>query len=174
MTSRRRFLRDSSFFAVALLPASVLAGRIGARTTSLDQLRFGAFAAHAGSTFWVLQDRGPAIGLELAQATLQPPVNPSQATAPDAWNEKFSLVFRGLTNQALDADTHLFEHDRLGRFEMFITPIGCQMPSASSTRLSSIARRGGPLESEKKVPCRSPTPFWGDAPPSSEPANQNH
>ena len=124
MTSRRRFLRDSSLLAVALLPASALAGRIGTRTTPLAQIRFGAFAANLGTTFWALQNQGPAIGLELAKANQPPPVNPSQATAPDAWNEKFSLVFRGLPHPALDADTYLFEHDRLGRFEMFITPIG--------------------------------------------------
>jgi len=161
MTSRRRFLRDSSLLAVALLPASALAGRIGARTSSLDQIRFGAFAANAGSTFWVLQDRGPAIGLELARAEQQPPVNPSQAAAPDAWNEKFSLVFRGLPNQALDADTYLFEHNRLGRFEMYITPIG--LPNDAYQRYEAIFNRpaGRTARVGEKSPVAGPQTVLG-------------
>ena len=128
MTTRRRFLRDSSFFAAAaaLVPASGLAGRLGGRAASLDQVRFGAFAANVGTPFWVLQDQGPAIGLELAEAKPSPPpVNAPQAAAPDAWNEKFTLRFRGLPGQPLAQDTYVFEHAVLGRFAMFIVPIGC-------------------------------------------------
>ncbi len=68
---------------------------------------------------------GQATGLELAQAkACPPPANAVQAAAPDAWNEKFSLLFRGLPSQPLAQDTYLFEHRMLGRFAMFIVPIG--------------------------------------------------
>jgi len=126
MTTRRRFLRDSSLFAAAaLVPASAFAGPARRRAISLDQVRFGAFAANVGTTFWVLQDQGPATRLELAQAKpCPPPANSVQAAAPDAWNEKFSLVFRGLPGQSLGQDTYLFDHGVLGRFAMFIVPVG--------------------------------------------------
>jgi hypothetical protein len=129
MSTRRRFLRDSSLFAVAaaLVPAGGLAAPVGGGVTSLDQLHFGAFAANVGSTFWVLQDQGPATGLLLAQAMPSPPpANALQAAAPDARNEKFSLLFHGLTGQPLAQDTYLFDQAALGRFAMFIVPIGCR------------------------------------------------
>jgi hypothetical protein len=126
MSTRRRFLRDSSLAAAAaLVPTGALAELIRSRTLSLDQVHFAAFAANVGTTFWVLQDQAPATGLELAQAQASPPpANAIQAAAPDAWNEKFSLLFRGLPSQPLEQDTYLFEHGNIGRFAMFIVPIG--------------------------------------------------
>jgi len=127
MTTRRRFLRDSSLWAAvaALTPAGALAGPMRNRTISLDQVRVGAFAAHLATPFWVLPNQGPATRLELvAVQPSPPPGDPVQAAAPDAWNEKFTLWFRGLPSQPLEQDTYVFDHSRIGRFAMFIVPMG--------------------------------------------------
>jgi hypothetical protein len=133
MITRRRFLRDSTLFAAATLASGrALAKPVRSRANPLGQFqalatqpRFGAFAANLGTAFWVRQDQGPAAGLELARVkAFPPPANAVQAAAPDAWNEKFSLQFRGLAGQPLGQDTYLFEHATLGSFYMFIVPAG--------------------------------------------------
>jgi hypothetical protein len=126
MTTRRRFLHDSSLLAVASLmaPASAQAGMVRTRPRSLDQLRFETFASNVGSTFWVLSEPGSATALELVSAKQTPPGGTGQMGALDGLNEKFSLVFRGLSSQLREQHTYLFEHGTIGRFEMFIVPIG--------------------------------------------------
>ena len=44
--------------------------------------------------------------------------------ASDEGGEKFSLLFRGDAIRPLGQNTYAFEHARIGRFEMFIVPIG--------------------------------------------------
>jgi hypothetical protein len=126
MHSRRQFVIGCTMVAAtALIPASALAVPVRRRAALLDQVRFGAFEASVGTTFWVLQEQGPATALELVEARGDsPPVNAFQAAAPDAWNEKFSLIFRGLASQPLTQDTYLFEHGAIGQFGLFIVPIG--------------------------------------------------
>jgi len=125
MTTRRRFLHDSSLLAAGafLVPAGSLAGPVPGRAISLDQIRFGAFAANVGTAFRVLQDQGPAIGLELLEAKARRPTSALEAAAPDAGNEKFSLLFAGLPSQPLAQDTYVFGHSVLGWFAMFIVPV---------------------------------------------------
>jgi hypothetical protein len=43
--------------------------------------------------------------------------------APDASNEKFSLLFRGPLAQPLSQDTYQCEHKEMGQFAIFIVPV---------------------------------------------------
>jgi len=126
MATRRRFLRDASLLSAsaALSPGRIWAAPAGSLATFLDQVRFGTFASALGTTFWVLGDRLPAFGIRLVEIRPRPPANARQAAAPDAWNERFSLFFHGSPSEPLDQDTYVFEHRAIGRFEMFIAPIG--------------------------------------------------
>ena len=107
-----------------MVPTGAVAGVVRGRMVGLDQVRFSAFASNIGTPFWVPLDPVAAIALELVEATPTARANLAATSAPDAGNEKFSLVFRGLPSQALEQDTYLFEHGRIGRFEMFIVPVG--------------------------------------------------
>jgi len=111
MTSRRKFIRGCSALAAsaAIVPASV-AAPLSWGKVSLAEIGFEAFAALVNSR-WVLrkQNQEPQ-SLELVEA------------AGDG--KKFSLLFRGDAARSLLQDTYAFEHPRIGRFEMFIVPVG--------------------------------------------------
>ncbi|HWY78167.1 MAG TPA: hypothetical protein VN281_21305, partial [Verrucomicrobiae bacterium] len=48
----------------------------------------------------------------------------ADANAADARNERFSLLFSGPLNRTLLQGSYIFEHLGIGRFEMFIVPVG--------------------------------------------------
>ena len=75
------------------------------------ELGFLTFAAELNSRF--VTRSGPSQSLELIEATRS-----------DSTGQQFSLLFRGDAIQPLDQNTYSFQHPRLGRFEMFIVPIG--------------------------------------------------
>ncbi len=126
MTTRRQFLRETSALAVAaaLAPATVLAKSWRPGTVSLDQITFADFAAQRDTTFRVLAANVPVADLDLIRAGTQPADDYGQGPAPDDRNEKFALLFRGRRTQPLPQDTYGFEQPSLGRFDMFIVPIG--------------------------------------------------
>lgn len=109
MRTRRKFVFNCSALAVsaAILPASAV------RWTDITagELGFQSFAAELNSRF--LTRSGPGQSLELVEATRK-----------DSTAGHFSLLFRGDATQPLDQNTYRFEHARLGRFEMFIVPVG--------------------------------------------------
>jgi hypothetical protein len=57
---------------------------------------------------------------------LAPPIasTPGQRPSPDANNERFSLIFTGPDTAPLLAAIHFFEHNELGRFEIYFGEIG--------------------------------------------------
>jgi hypothetical protein len=61
-----------------------------------------------------------ALELELIEAT----ANQSGQETAQAPGGKFSLVFMGPLDQSLPQQTYLFEHEKLGAFDLFIVPIG--------------------------------------------------
>lgn len=80
----------------------------------LDDLTLDRFAQHLNDQFRV--DAGPAgqAPLVLVEAT--------EKRAPASW-EVFSLLFRGPPAFMLPQATYRFQHDALGDFDLFFTPI---------------------------------------------------
>ena len=124
MTTRRKFLASCSTFTLA---ATVAPGRVLAAPTasklSPDQLSLATFAQHVQTTFEVRPQAARRVALKLVQVQPHHSSHPLAAKAPDAANEKFSLLFRGPRGKPLTQDTYQFDHEKMGRFLMFIVPV---------------------------------------------------
>jgi hypothetical protein len=88
-----------------------------------DQLKLETFSPWLKSKFRVALDSTNFIEVELASADAL--ANPGQPQAAGgSLQESFSLVFHGPDNRFLPQRMYPFEHDQIGRFELFIVPIG--------------------------------------------------
>jgi len=112
------------------------------KTVALEQIGFGAFAELQNTVFRV-QAGGQTIALELVEARLAGAHPYSSPAAPDAQNERFALLFAGSLAQPLTQDTYWFEQPRIGRFGMFIAPIGHQ--DSSRLYYEAIFNRPQPI-----------------------------
>jgi hypothetical protein len=126
MSTRRKFLVNCSTVALtaSIVPASVLGRTIRFKEHSLEAVRFSDFASQLNTVFQLQVESGPPVRLQLVEARKLIPAQSASVKAEDAENEKFSLLFRGLLKQPLEQGSYLFEHQRIGRFPMFIVPIG--------------------------------------------------
>ena len=90
------------------------------RETPLEDLDLSVFAPLVNSVFRARQDAGEPIELVLVEA------KPLQVSGADAASRarSFSLIFHGPEKFPLPQKTHAFEHEKLGRFALFIVPIG--------------------------------------------------
>jgi hypothetical protein len=89
-----------------------------------DQLKLETFSPWLKSKFRVAIDSANYIEVELAEANvLTYPVQP-QSAAKGPMLDSFSLVFHGPENHFLPQRVYPFEHDQIGRFELFIVPTG--------------------------------------------------
>jgi hypothetical protein len=124
-SSRRQFIAGCSAFtlAAAAVPAVVLHAPFPRGNVSLETIGFHHFSAQLGTPFRVWHSSGQMIGMTLVEARPQTANLPQERWAPDALNEKFSLLFQGPADSPLEQDTYLFEHAALGRFPMFIVPV---------------------------------------------------
>ena len=142
----------------SVTPAGVFGAPGKVVKASLEQVPFASFASHLNATFQVQGDSGPVVGLQLVEVgpTPAPPIQLPNAF--DAANEKFSLLFSGPLDQPLEQDTYWFECPGIGRFTMFIVPIG----STETTHYyyEAIFNRptGGPLPQagEADIPVGRP------------------
>jgi hypothetical protein len=93
--------------------------------STAEALNFENFAAQLNTTFQIHAEEGHSILVKLGQANLRPdpPLKPGQCPPGDAGNEKFSLFFRGRRSELLEQNTYRFQHEALGRFELFIVPV---------------------------------------------------
>jgi hypothetical protein len=83
-----------------------------------------AFARHVGDVFRIAGESAGVVALELfkvrdlrsarSQAVRGRVLDPERS---------FSILFRGPADRALDQATYEFEHDRMGRFGLFIAPM---------------------------------------------------
>jgi len=90
-------------------------------------LRFATYPPLVGSTF-VLRGPGPdALIVELESVTPLP-----------SDGESFSLRFRGSARPSVASRIYRIEHATLGRFELFLSPVG---PGAKSLRLEAVINR---------------------------------
>jgi hypothetical protein len=126
MKNRREFLMGCSTLALAagFTPTSLLSAPRTGRNVSLDEVSFATLASEIGTEFAVFKDSATPAILKLVEAELTPATHPLARQGQDANNEKFSLMFCGRKQPALTQDTHVFEHSSIGRFEMFIVPVG--------------------------------------------------
>ena len=93
------------------------------REVSLADVSFATLAAQVNSRFFLPGANGVLQLLELIEAE---PAPGGDSVAEHAGIERFSLIFRGDAVRPLDQNTYSFEHAHLGRFEVFIVPIGCE------------------------------------------------
>jgi hypothetical protein len=84
----------------------------------LGTARLTDFAPWLGTEFRVADDSGSEATLELVEA------NSLTAWRGAPRSEPFSLIFRGSPDRPLDQRIHTIEHDRLGRLDLFLVPIG--------------------------------------------------
>lgn len=130
--SRRRVLKSGlaaagGVLAAALLPSALL---FTERTRRLAELAQADFAAVVGSTFRV----GSQVPLRLLSVT---PLRPPAGGLP-ARGEGFTLAFGAPAGASLGEGILPVEHVRLGRFEMFLAPVG---PPGPEQRYEAVFNR---------------------------------
>ena len=127
MSTRRKFLLDCSAIAVtaSVAPATALGASLRLKEVSLERISFQTFYGHLKAVFLVQGDSGSRVALRLAEVRSTPAYPAATlAAAEDAGNEKFSLLFSGLPKRPLEQGSYWFEHKSMGRFALFIVPIG--------------------------------------------------
>lgn len=146
--SRRKFiLQCSAAAAVAAVPTGLcLRSVMDRREVALDQLGLSRFAPLVGTHFHVGQDEATVM-LELTEATAGGTHKSQSPATGGAEPEEFSLIFRGAAKAFLEQNSYPFAHEQIGRFVMFIVPVG--VPDASGdqyyqavfNRLAAAARQ---------------------------------
>ncbi|HEX9047459.1 MAG TPA: hypothetical protein VF988_10570 [Verrucomicrobiae bacterium] len=90
-----------------------------------DQLNLETFLPCLNTKFRVGSEPPHVVELELVAANALSDASHATTQAGRA-QPSFTLVFHGPENRYLPQQIHTFEHDRIGRFELFIVPIGRQ------------------------------------------------
>ena len=154
MSTRRDFLLNSSVFAaaLALVPTAALAvpARVSRREVGLDSITAEAFAEQLNTRFLVRNNGDVPMALLLAAVEPTAFGAATSVSAAAESQERFSLFFAGTDSRPLGQNTYAFEHASLGRFEMFIVPVGrpasgCRVYEAVFDRPTPAAR--GPARS---------------------------
>jgi hypothetical protein len=130
MSSRRKFIFDCSAFMAALAvdPISSFSqpATSGGGFQLLEHISYPELADQVNSIFQVRISAWQMVELKLLKAPFVPaaPVTSGKQFPGDAGYEKFSLIFRGHSRTLLPSAIHHFEHEKLGRFEMYIGQVG--------------------------------------------------
>ena len=147
MSTRRKFLFDcsSAVAFLAFFPPGLVTLRAApcADAQSIDQMSYAMLADQVNTTFRVRALSGRKVELTLLKAPLARPPRAGRRPAADAGNEKFALVFSGPKHDLIASAIHPFEHDQLGRFEMYIGRIGTQ--DTRRVRYESVFNRPAPV-----------------------------
>lgn len=80
-----------------------------------ERIEKAAFAENLNTTFRVLLNDAESVELELKEIT-EKDLDPKQ--------EQFTLVFHGPLQTLLQQRTYQIEHERIGKFDLFLVPIG--------------------------------------------------
>jgi hypothetical protein len=88
--------------------------------TPLSDLGYAQFSTAAGTTFRVSDGDGEPVPVKLVE------VNQRKQRLGDsaAGSEAFSLLFAGPKNRFLPQRLYFFAHEAMGRFPLFIVPVG--------------------------------------------------
>lgn len=132
-TSRRDFLKKGSLLALATgvpvsLATTAFGGELNVSSQSMRLTR-DAFQAQLNTTFLIKNGDSPTFVRLIDVADLPRRGSTSR-------QEAFSLLFRGDDTDALQQDTYLFEHDKLGLFSFLIVPVG--RPKKNATCYEAI------------------------------------
>ncbi len=92
--------------------------------TTIDQLKLETFAPLVGSKFRVYTEAAAFIEVELMEATEFRGHGDKPAPGTGVIQESFSVIFDGPDKRFLPQGTYVFEREGLGRFELFIVPVG--------------------------------------------------
>jgi hypothetical protein len=114
--------------AASISPDQVLSAPFRPAEIPLDQISFQDFAGALRTAFQARIDSGRRVELQLVMARPLASSPEAEVKAEDARNEKFSLLFTGPRNVPLPRNSCVFEHERLGRFTMFVSPVGPNRP----------------------------------------------
>jgi len=130
MSSRRKFIFDCSaaMAAFGLLPMGSFCGPSisSGSHQSLDEMSYPLFAAQINTLFRVRLSPLQTVELKLVKAPFAPStrITPGRRLPGDVGYEKFSLVFSGSKHELIESAIHRFEHEELGRFEMYVGQVG--------------------------------------------------
>ncbi len=86
--------------------------------TPVSDLNYARFSAAVGTTFQVFD--GEPVPLKLVEVNLRKPGAGDSAKCDEA----FSLLFAGPKNRFLPQRLYFFTHEAMGRFPLFIVPVG--------------------------------------------------
>lgn len=129
VATRRKFLFDCCALMAATLasPAVIVAESTAPfwKRRSMHEIPCSAFASQLNTPFRIQAAPGRTLNVTLADVRmrLEKPLKPGRPPPPDAGNEKFSLIFSGSRSDLLEQNTYPFEHQTLGRFDLFIVPV---------------------------------------------------
>ncbi|HLX68302.1 MAG TPA: hypothetical protein VKV04_01625 [Verrucomicrobiae bacterium] len=132
MPTRRRFFASCTALAVtvSIAPTVALSAPFRSRQLPLEDISFPDFLANVNTRFAILSQSRPAAELWLAQVKRLDAPGLAVASFSGEHSENFSLLFAGEQRAALLSDIYDFEHERIGRFQMFIAPVGPAEPGA--------------------------------------------
>ncbi len=126
-TSRRDFLKKGSLVALAAGVPVSLAERAAGSETAVPSVAFGlnkaAFLAQLHTDF-LITDGPSKVAVRLVDVTDLP------RRGATGRKEAFSLVFRGDQTTALQQNTYLIEHKKLGLFSFLLVPVMSRDKSA--------------------------------------------
>lgn len=191
--SRRKFLRAGTLVALATaLPLNSVVGqqfsdggnRVDFNPAELAQdplanYTKSTFVQYLNSVFRLSGGIYQPVDVTLTEVTDMMPANTTQA----AGRECFSLLFRGEAI-ALPQGTYTVEHASLGRFALFLVPVGADARGvqgylatinrlsyeSSTTSAPSGTKRSGSMKTEKTDPVKT-TPTQPSQPTSSPATN---
>jgi hypothetical protein len=139
LKTRRQFISECalSLTALSLVPAGSFASAATTSAGSAVRLNHAGFSQQVNTVFKIRLADGKTANLTLLKAPVAPPCRMSGNKPPlDLNHEKFSLVFSGPTDVAIDSAIHQLEHEKLGRLEMHLGPIGT--PGADGLRYEAV------------------------------------
>ncbi len=99
----------------------------------LKEVTVSVFEECVGSAFRIHADSGGPIDATLIEAT--PMGSRSDGSGAVAQRDAFSIVFRSPAEPVLPQKIYTLEHAKLGRFELFLVPIG---PDESGMRYEAV------------------------------------
>ena len=122
---RRRFLGTCSTLAfIAAIGPAIALKAVASKQRLLQEISRADFSAQARKAFLVRDGQKVLGALTLTEVRELATQLLVKGKALDSGNEKFSLLFSGSYRRPLSQDTYTFEQAQLGRFEMFIVPVG--------------------------------------------------
>jgi hypothetical protein len=90
----------------------------------IERLTLEIFSPLVNSKFKLLVDDSHSVVVELTEATAIGGPHTVKRDRNGMVQEVFSLIFDGPENPILQQRIYSFEHDKIGRFDMFIVPVG--------------------------------------------------